>query len=574
MARCAAESVPRTVIGGPTSGVTHVARGRHRLRDELDPPARRRRHDRLRRHPALRDVHRETAGRPARPGRRRHAACSHPEALERTRVALADYTAVLRRKGAERVRMVATSATRDARNRDDFFGMVRATLGVDAEVISGDEEAQLSFVGAVGDLDPDDGPFVVVDVGGGSTELVVGDARRTDGRRCAPPARSTSAASGSPSAACPATRRRADEVAQARELAAGILDDAFAAVPVEGVRTWVGVAGTITTLSAVAQELPEYDPDAVHLSRLSRDRPAPRRRGTARHVPRASAARHGAIHPGRIDVIGGGALIVDVLARRAARARRRSPSWWSASTTSSTASPAPSPDPAPPTSLAQQRRSRTSPARARLPPHLGDDAGVRSVVRVVRRWSVAELDAALVDCRACPRLVAWREQVAREKRAAFRDEEYWGRPVPGFGPGGRAAADRRARARPRTAPTAPAGCSPATAPATCCTPRCTPSGLANQPTAVHSGDGLELHRHPDHRAGALRAAGQQADAGRARHLRRLAARRAGAAARRVRWWCSGAFGWQALLPVLAGAGWAVPRPRPRFGARRARRAGR
>ena len=104
-----------------------------------------------------------------------------PEALERTRVALADYTAVLRRKGTERVRMVATSATRDARNRDDFFGMVRATLGVDAEVISGDEEARLSFAGAVGELDPEDGPFVVVDAGGGSTELVVGDARPTDG---------------------------------------------------------------------------------------------------------------------------------------------------------------------------------------------------------------------------------------------------------------------------------------------------------------------------------------------------------------------------------------------------------
>src|SRR3954451_22057418 len=86
-----------------------------------------------------------------------------PEALERTRGALVDYAAVIRREGAERVRMVATSATRDARNREDFFGMVRDTLGIDAEVISGDEEANLSFIGAVGDLDPDDGPFVVVD---------------------------------------------------------------------------------------------------------------------------------------------------------------------------------------------------------------------------------------------------------------------------------------------------------------------------------------------------------------------------------------------------------------------------
>ena len=124
--------------------------------------------------PALRDIYREQ--RVVRLGKGVDATgVLDPEALERTRVALADYTAVLRRKGTERVRMVATSATRDARNRDDFFGMVRATLGVDAEVISGDEEARLSFAGAVGELDPSDGPFVVVDTGGGSTELVVGD---------------------------------------------------------------------------------------------------------------------------------------------------------------------------------------------------------------------------------------------------------------------------------------------------------------------------------------------------------------------------------------------------------------
>src|SRR5918996_3204190 len=122
--------------------------------------------------PALRDVHRET--RIVRLGQGVDATGELvPEALERTRVALADYTAVLLRKGAERVRMVATSATRDARNREDFFGMVRATLGAEAEVISGDEEAQLAFTGGGGDLAPADGPFVVVDVGGGSTEVVV-----------------------------------------------------------------------------------------------------------------------------------------------------------------------------------------------------------------------------------------------------------------------------------------------------------------------------------------------------------------------------------------------------------------
>ncbi|MGH3670650.1 MAG: exopolyphosphatase, partial [Pseudonocardiaceae bacterium] len=98
-----------------------------------------------------------------------------PDALERTRIALAEYVAIVRAAGVERVRMVATSATRDAANRDDFFAMVRQTLGTDAEVITGEEEARLSFTGAVGDLDPASGPFAVVDVGGGSTEVVLGD---------------------------------------------------------------------------------------------------------------------------------------------------------------------------------------------------------------------------------------------------------------------------------------------------------------------------------------------------------------------------------------------------------------
>jgi exopolyphosphatase / guanosine-5'-triphosphate,3'-diphosphate pyrophosphatase len=262
--------------------------------------------------PALRDVHRET--RIVRLGQGVDATgVLAPEALERTRAALVDYTAVLRRKGAERVRMVATSATRDARNRDDFFGMVRETLDIDAEVISGDEEANLSFIGAVGDLDPEDGPFVVVDVGGGSTELVVGTL--DGGKANVQAARSVDVGSVRITERCLASDPPTpEEVAQAREMAIGILDEAFDAVPVEGVGTWVGVAGTITTLSAVAQELPEYDPDAVHLSRLSRER----LHAVAEELlgmSREERGAHKAIHPGRIDVIGGGALIVDALAR-------------------------------------------------------------------------------------------------------------------------------------------------------------------------------------------------------------------------------------------------------------------
>jgi exopolyphosphatase / guanosine-5'-triphosphate,3'-diphosphate pyrophosphatase len=259
---------------------------------------------------SLRDVHREQ--RVVRLGKGVDATgVLDPDALERTRVALADYTAVLRRKGTERVRMVATSATRDARNRDDFFGMVRATLGIDAEIISGDEEARLSFAGAVNDLDPEDGPFVVVDTGGGSTELVVGD-RTADGVN-------VRAGSSVDIGSVRITERSlhgdppsADEITKARELAASVLEEAFTAVPVEGVRTWVGVAGTITTLSAYAQRLRQYDPSAVHLSRLSVD-DLHRVADELLAMTLAERGEHPAIDPGRIDVIGGGALIVDVL---------------------------------------------------------------------------------------------------------------------------------------------------------------------------------------------------------------------------------------------------------------------
>ncbi|MDT7607643.1 MAG: exopolyphosphatase / guanosine-5-triphosphate,3-diphosphate pyrophosphatase [Pseudonocardiales bacterium] len=240
-----------------------------------------------------------------------------PDAIERTRVALADYTEILRGAGAERVRMVATSATRDAANREDFFGMVRATLGTDAEVISGDTEARLSFTGAVGDLPAEDGPFVVVDVGGGSTEVVVGS--RTEGGVEVHAARSVDIGCVRITERClrsdPPTE---DERAAGRELAQQVLAEAFEVVPVEGARTWVGVAGTVTTLSAVSMNLPEYDPEKIHLSRLD----LPELHRVADELltrTRDQRMEFGAMHPGRVDVIGGGALIVTVLAEELAK---------------------------------------------------------------------------------------------------------------------------------------------------------------------------------------------------------------------------------------------------------------
>ena len=175
------------------------------------------------------------------------------------------------------------------------------------------------------------------------------------------------------------------------------------------------------------------------------------------------------------------------------------------------------------------------------------------------------LDAALVDCRACPRLVAWREQVAREKRAAYRDEEYWGRPVPGFGPADAAllvvglapaahGGNRTGRmfTGDRSGDVLYAALHAV--------------GLANQATSVRRGDGLALHGTritapvhcappdnrptPDERDRCGRWLAAELDL-LAPHLRVVVV--------------LGAFGWQALLPVLARAGWAVPRPRPRFG---------
>lgn len=260
----------------------------------------------------LRDVHRET--RIVRLGQGVDATGEFAaEAIARTRAALTDYAALLKEHGAARVRMVATSAARDVANRDDFFAMTADVLGAVlpgsvAEVISGGEEAELSFRGAVGELGSAAGPFVVVDLGGGSTEIVVGGeevqasysadigcVRLTE--RCLPSDPPTPA-----------------EVAAARQVVRERLEVALAAVPVEGARTWVGLAGTMTTLSALAHNLPAYDPAAIHLSRVA----GPDLLAVCeRLIPmtRAERAALPPMHEGRADVIGGGAIVVEELAR-------------------------------------------------------------------------------------------------------------------------------------------------------------------------------------------------------------------------------------------------------------------
>ncbi|ABG97558.1 MULTISPECIES: Ppx/GppA phosphatase family protein [Rhodococcus] len=236
-----------------------------------------------------------------------------PEAIERTRIALSEYAGMIADAGATAIRMVATSATRDASNREDFFSMTREVLGAvipgaGAEVITGDEEARLSFNGAVGELDPSQGPFVVVDLGGGSTEVVLGDESGVH-------------AAFSTDIGCVRITERClhddpptpAQVEEARAFAQERLGEAFARVPVEQAHTWVGVAGTMTTIAALAKELPEYDAEQVHLSRI----PMPRLREVCdsliamTHTERAAL---GPMHPGRVDVIGGGAIVTLTLA--------------------------------------------------------------------------------------------------------------------------------------------------------------------------------------------------------------------------------------------------------------------
>lgn len=262
----------------------------------------------------LRDVHREM--RIVRLGQGVDATGEFAEAaIGRTRAALSDYAELLRTHGVEKVRMVATSAARDVANRDVFFAMTAEVLGAViqgsvAEVITGAEEAGLSFRGAVGELDCARAPFVVVDLGGGSTEIVLG--------------RSTEdvVASYSADIGCVRLTERclhsdpptAAEVAAARFVVREKLDAALRVVPVEEARTWVGLAGTMTTLSALAHEMPAYDSAAIHLSRVPGDRLRAVCEGLI-GMARAERAALPPMHEGRVDVIGGGAIVVEELAR-------------------------------------------------------------------------------------------------------------------------------------------------------------------------------------------------------------------------------------------------------------------
>jgi exopolyphosphatase/guanosine-5'-triphosphate,3'-diphosphate pyrophosphatase len=233
-----------------------------------------------------------------------------PAAIERTRLALADFAADIAKSGVDAARMVATSASRDAENAADFRAMVLDTLGFAPEVITGDEEARLSFAGAVRGLTAQP-PFLVVDIGGGSTEFVVG----TDG---------VDAALSVDIGCVRMTERhlRADpptpeQVAAAETDITAAVDRALAAVggAWSGSRTLVGLAGSVTTVAALALGLDEYDPERIHRARIGAADVA---KVTADLLAKTAEQRLASpvMHPGRADVIGAGALILRIIVER------------------------------------------------------------------------------------------------------------------------------------------------------------------------------------------------------------------------------------------------------------------
>jgi exopolyphosphatase/guanosine-5'-triphosphate,3'-diphosphate pyrophosphatase len=233
-------------------------------------------------------------------------------ALARTFAACEEYAGLIEAAGASEVRFVATSASRDAENRDAFVDGVRQRIGVVPEVVTGAEEARLSFEGATrGLLSTATGaaPYLVVDIGGGSTEFVLGtdapEAARSVDMGCV---RLTERVlHGDPPTP--------DEIDQAIVVIDGLIEQAAAEVPLERASTLIGLAGSVTTVAALALGLPEYDSSRIHGSvitaaqvhRVTQDLLA---------MPRSERAELRVMHPGRVDVIGGGALVLDRIVQR------------------------------------------------------------------------------------------------------------------------------------------------------------------------------------------------------------------------------------------------------------------
>jgi exopolyphosphatase/guanosine-5'-triphosphate,3'-diphosphate pyrophosphatase len=227
----------------------------------------------------------------------------HPDAIARTLAAVDLFAQEISKRGVEKIRFCATSATRDATNRELFIGGVKERLGIEPEVISGDEEARLSFIGATKEFATTDGPFLVVDIGGGSTEFVYGHSDVEFAK--------------SVNIGCVRMTERnihsdpptAQEIENARRDIQEAIAVAASVVPITKAKTLIAVAGTATSVAASALELKEYDRHIIHLARVSAEQ--------THHVAHTFAGMNaeqrshvGFLHPGRADVFAAGSLVL------------------------------------------------------------------------------------------------------------------------------------------------------------------------------------------------------------------------------------------------------------------------
>lgn len=233
-----------------------------------------------------------------------------PDALERTFTAMRGYAKLIAKHGATAVRVVATSATRDAENRQEFVDGVREIFGVEPEVVTGAEEAALSFTGATKGLSFTT-PYLVVDIGGGSTEFVVGSDRVESALSvdigCVRLTERHLKDAGDP----PSVAALEAVVADIERALDRVTDE----VPVERAHTLVGLAGTVTTVAGIALGLDSYDPERIHHSIVPAEKvhEVTRRLVSMTHGERSEIP---VMHPGRVDVIGAGGLILDRIVRR------------------------------------------------------------------------------------------------------------------------------------------------------------------------------------------------------------------------------------------------------------------
>lgn len=227
----------------------------------------------------------------------------NPDAINRTLAAVEKFKNQLAGKGVEKIRFCATSATRDAANRDLFIDGVRQILGVEVEVIPGEEEARLSFNGATKELLQSDAPFLVVDIGGGSTEFVYGNKEVEFAK--------------SVDIGCVrmSERHLKSQPVEMSQVAQAIIDidkaiaQAAAVVPISTAKTLVAVAGTATTIAAAALDLETYDRYAIHLSRIPAEK-VHKVSAAFQAMTKSEISKLGFMHPGRVDVITAGSLVL------------------------------------------------------------------------------------------------------------------------------------------------------------------------------------------------------------------------------------------------------------------------